>query len=132
MGTAPQRRTPHVLERLSPTIAANRFGLGARPGELAQIGSQPRDWLRAQLAGTPPLVTDGELRSSADTLSRALGARRELRAAKRAAAAERTSQSSETTDTPNQVNAVAALLKVGQIYRPVYVNEASARFRQAV
>jgi uncharacterized protein (DUF1800 family) len=131
MGTA-RNEDLHVLERLSPAVAANRFGLGARPGELAQIGSQPRDWLRAQLAGTPPLVTDGELRSSADTLSRALAARRDLRAAKRAAAAERISQSSEATDTPNQANAVAALLKVGQIYRPVYVTEASARFRQAV
>ena len=30
-------------------IAANRFGLGARPGELAAIGGDGRDWLRAQL-----------------------------------------------------------------------------------
>ncbi|MFL6604593.1 MAG: DUF1800 family protein [Steroidobacteraceae bacterium] len=121
-----------MLERLSSAVAANRFGLGARPGELAQIGSQPRDWLRAQLTGTPPLLTDTELRSSADTLSRALAARRDLRAAKRAAAAERTSQSSDSTDSPNQANAVAALMKVGQIYRPVYITEATARFRQAL
>ena len=38
-----------MLERLSPAIAANRFGLGAKPAELTQIGSQPRDWLHAQL-----------------------------------------------------------------------------------
>jgi uncharacterized protein (DUF1800 family) len=31
-------------------IAANRFGLGARPGELARIQADPRGWLRAQLA----------------------------------------------------------------------------------
>src|SRR3569623_1618110 len=30
-------------------LAANRFGLGARPGELAAIGSDPRGWLKAQL-----------------------------------------------------------------------------------
>jgi len=30
-------------------IAANRFGLGARPGELAKIAGDPRGWLRAQL-----------------------------------------------------------------------------------
>jgi uncharacterized protein (DUF1800 family) len=30
-------------------IAANRFGLGARPGELAKIADDPRGWLRAQL-----------------------------------------------------------------------------------
>lgn len=30
-------------------IAANRFGLGARPGELAAISGDPRGWLLAQL-----------------------------------------------------------------------------------
>jgi uncharacterized protein (DUF1800 family) len=127
-----QKEDLHVLERNSPAVAANRFGLGARPGELTRIGSQPRDWLQAQLGGAPPLVTDSELRSSAETLARGLDARRELRAAKRAAAAERTSPSSDTSDAPNQANAIAALTKVGQIYRPVYIAEASARFRQAV
>ena len=38
---------PNVLERLSPAIAANRFGLGAKPGELDQIGSQPGLAVRA-------------------------------------------------------------------------------------
>jgi uncharacterized protein (DUF1800 family) len=32
-------------------LAANRFGLGARPGELAAIGADPRRWLVAQLEG---------------------------------------------------------------------------------
>ncbi|HVY99810.1 MAG TPA: DUF1800 family protein, partial [Dongiaceae bacterium] len=31
-------------------VAANRFGLGARPGELAAIGGDPKGWLKAQLA----------------------------------------------------------------------------------
>ena len=31
-------------------IAANRFGLGARPGDIASIGSDPRGWLEGQLA----------------------------------------------------------------------------------
>src|SRR5512138_3922614 len=30
-------------------LAANRFGLGPRPGELAAIGGDPRGWLKAQL-----------------------------------------------------------------------------------
>lgn len=33
--------------------ASNRFGLGARPGELAAIGTDPRGWLHAQLQGGP-------------------------------------------------------------------------------
>jgi uncharacterized protein (DUF1800 family) len=31
-------------------IAANRFGLGARPGQLRVIAADPRGWLKAQLA----------------------------------------------------------------------------------
>jgi uncharacterized protein (DUF1800 family) len=113
-------RSPDMLERLSPAVAANRFGLGAKPGDLALIGSRPRDWLRAQLAGSPPSLADAELRNSADVLADALKARRELRAAKRAAA-------------PDEVaEAVAAVTKVGQIYRPLYIAEVGARFRQAV
>jgi uncharacterized protein (DUF1800 family) len=34
---------------MTAILAANRFGLGARPGELAAIGSDPRGWLKAQL-----------------------------------------------------------------------------------
>ena len=36
---------------LAPIIAANRFGLGARPGELADIGGDPRAWLIEQATG---------------------------------------------------------------------------------
>ena len=32
-------------------IAASRFGLGARPGELAEIKGDPRSWLLSQLSG---------------------------------------------------------------------------------
>ena len=35
--------------------AANRFGLGARPAEVAAIGRDPRDWLRQQVIGLGPL-----------------------------------------------------------------------------
>jgi uncharacterized protein (DUF1800 family) len=112
-----------VLERLSPAIAANRFGLGAKPAELTQIGSQPRDWLYAQLSGPAPLLTAPELHSSAETLARGLDVRRELRAAKRAAA---------DADSDDKANAVAAVMKIGQVYRPIYVAEATARFHQGV
>jgi uncharacterized protein (DUF1800 family) len=114
-----------VLERLSSAIAANRFGLGAKPGELAQIGSQSRDWLYAQLSGAAPLVTGPELHSSAETLARGLEVRRELRAAKRAAA-------EATSDSDDKVNAVEAVMKIGQVYRPIYIAEATARLRQGV
>lgn len=34
-------------------IAANRFGLGARPGELNDIAHDPKDWVLAQLESPP-------------------------------------------------------------------------------
>lgn len=40
-----------LSNKLTAVIAANRFGLGARPGELARIGDDPRGWLNAQIAG---------------------------------------------------------------------------------
>ena len=37
------------MATLEAAIAANRFGLGARPGELAKIERDPRAWLAAQI-----------------------------------------------------------------------------------
>ena len=42
-------------------IAANRFGLGPRPGELAAIGSDPRGWIAEQISivnKVPPELRD--------------------------------------------------------------------------
>src|ERR1700709_430515 len=40
---------------IDAVIAANRFGLGARPGELLSIQSDPRGWLKAQVQGARPV-----------------------------------------------------------------------------
>jgi uncharacterized protein (DUF1800 family) len=37
------------------SIAVNRFGLGARPGEFEQVAANPRRWLLEQLEGSPPM-----------------------------------------------------------------------------
>ena len=42
-----------MTEAAAAAIAANRFGLGARPGELARL-EDPRGWLRSQLRAPPP------------------------------------------------------------------------------
>ncbi len=36
-------------------IAANRFGLGARPGELADIARDPRGWIASQISTSPSI-----------------------------------------------------------------------------
>jgi len=46
-------------------IAANRFGLGARPGELKAIAGDPRGWLKAQL--TPEKALPAPLAALPDT-----------------------------------------------------------------
>jgi len=98
-------------------IAANRFGLGARPGELAELGKEPRGALRAQLSGPALALSDTGLKSSRDILSQALELRRERRAAK--------------TDAAPAADA-AVVMKVAQLYRPIYVAETNARIRAAL
>lgn len=47
---------------VSAAIAVTRFGLGARPGELARVASDPRGWLLGQIrpAGADQPQTDAE------------------------------------------------------------------------
>jgi len=108
-----------MLAPASPAIAANRFGLGARPGELGRIGGDAREWLRAQLRGAPPLLAGPDLRPAAQTLAQALQLRRDIATQKRAARLA-------------GVRAAEQAMKLGQFLRPLYVSEATARLQQAV
>lgn len=65
------------------TAAANRFGLGARAGELARIGDDPHGWLRAQLDGADAQEAFATLPSSASYLGRYYDLLRMRRAARR-------------------------------------------------
>jgi uncharacterized protein (DUF1800 family) len=103
---------------LAAAIAANRFGLGARPGELARVGADARGWLNAQLAGAAPRLQGSELRGSADILSQALALRRGQRDARAAGAA----QNADAT----------AAKKVRELYKPIYAYETSARISAAL
>ena len=106
---------------LAAAIAANRFGLGARPGELAAIEKDPPGWLRAQLEGRPPDLRGEGLVPSSQTLQRALALRDQLAEARR-----------EKKQGSEDAVKVAAALKLPSIYRPVYVDEMHARFAHAV
>src|ERR1700730_6457384 len=106
-----------MREPFASAIAANRFGLGARPGELTSIGADGREWLRAQLRAAPAALADPQLRPSQEILAQALELRQEMRAARKPGAGD---------------GAAAALQKLPQFLRPIYLSEASARFREAV
>jgi uncharacterized protein (DUF1800 family) len=113
--------------RESSAIAANRFGLGARPGELAAIADDGRDWLKAQLRAAPPVLSDPQLHSSAQTLAQALQLRQEIRAQRKSA------QGATAPDKAGADDAAAAVQqKLPQFLRPIYLSEVTARLREAV
>ena len=109
-----------MSQSVTAAIAANRFGLGARPGDLARIGGDPVGWLSAQLQGPPPQVVGDGLRSSADIIAQSLDLRREIRQARQNA-----------REGEGDAAALKAIGKLPQLYRPLYIAEVTARFRQA-
>jgi uncharacterized protein (DUF1800 family) len=104
---------------LAAAIAANRFGLGARPGDLERMGD-PAAWLLGQLEGAPYSLNDPDLKPSADTLTRVIELRREVAKGRKAR--------KENGDTGQ----LRAALKLPAVYRPIYIDEAYARFSHAV
>jgi uncharacterized protein (DUF1800 family) len=68
---------------LQAEIAVLRFGLGARPGELAAAGGDPRGWLTAQTKGPVLLAGSTALAPSDQIFTELLAARDERRASKR-------------------------------------------------
>ena len=113
---------------LTSAIAANRFGLGARPGELEAIGGSGRDWLRAQLDGPAPEIADDGLQSSASILAQIY----ELRRNNRAARLRTVGDNGRRDGAANAAAATAAFEKQGQLIRPIYLAEAGARLRESV
>ena len=67
-------------------IAVLRFGLGARPGDLAAAQAEPRAWLMAQLKGAAPLAVNTALAPSEQIFTELLAARERLQDEKREAA----------------------------------------------
>jgi uncharacterized protein (DUF1800 family) len=145
-----------MQEPFAPAIAANRFGLGARPGELERIGAHAPDWLIAQLKGVPPVLADTGLRSSGSVLIETMkfrqerkeaGGKKALEGAKAAAEAAKADASSGTPELAQggagvdgaearsseaaRADKIQKLLKLPQIYRPLYIGEATARLQHA-
>jgi uncharacterized protein (DUF1800 family) len=107
-----------MRDPLTSAIAANRFGLGARPGEIETLGGDGRAWLHGQLIGLPPEVNAQGLRTSAQALTEVLELRKQIQAARKADDAGRAAPQ------PPE--------KVGELARAIYVSEVSARFAHAL
>ncbi len=96
-------------------IAANRFGLGARPGELLQIEPRPQAWLLDQLQGPARAhAAIAALPSSDTVLVDVLDRRRRQREARRSD------------------DDMAAAERYGRVVRRHYEQQAAARYRSAV
>ena len=109
---------------IEAAIAVNRFGLGARPGELEALGS-PRDWLRRQLRPDGAALSGEALKSSQQILAGVaeLAAERDERGEAPAGAAAGSAQ---------QQRQQQLATRLPRYYRPIYVAEARARLHHAV
>jgi uncharacterized protein (DUF1800 family) len=111
-----------MSDTIAAAIAANRFGLGARPGDIDHMADDPRGALRGQLLGAAPVLADAGLPDTASVLQRMAELRVERKEAKQEAAAEAASQAT----TP------ATLQKLPALLRPIYVDDVSARMGSGV
>jgi uncharacterized protein (DUF1800 family) len=73
---------------MQPEIAVLRFGLGARPGEIAAAAGDPRAWLKDQIKGPVPLTGGTALAPSDQIFRELLAARDERQEMKRESATQ--------------------------------------------
>jgi len=119
-------------------IAATRFGLGARPGELQRVRSDPRTWLSAQTVGNRDVPAPiAELPTSRDVFTRyfaAQEARRDARAAdKSGEQGGRAAQPPAATMRADEAEQAQKIIQgVRQVLAPIYLDQVAARYRVAV
>jgi uncharacterized protein (DUF1800 family) len=117
-------------------IAVLRFGLGARPGDLAAAAGDPRAWLTAQIKGAVPRAGDTQLALS-DQIFTELLAARDARQQMRREAADTVATGTAATAAPGAAAltaaTTAALLPnpVRDAYQPHYRAQVLARAQSA-
>jgi uncharacterized protein (DUF1800 family) len=107
----------------SEAIAANRFGLGARPGDAASIGGDAAGWLEAGLA-TEAAPRESGGGSARPESARMLEAITELRLARQAAQSARSRQTPEVDRD--------ALREYARFIADAYQRQAAALYRNAI
>jgi uncharacterized protein (DUF1800 family) len=106
-------------------IAANRFGFGARPGDLVRLGSSSRDNLLAQVDGAPPLLADPALQSSRQLLAKTAAQRAEALAGRARGAGP-----GAADPQAGQAARLGQLLR--EVFAPAYTADVAARARRAI
>ncbi|HSC17141.1 MAG TPA: DUF1800 domain-containing protein [Gammaproteobacteria bacterium] len=111
-------------------IAANRFGLGARPGEARSIGSDAKGWLLAQLENPPSSAPAGAPESA-----RVLAEVRDLRVARQIAQQARANLvGPPNADAPRPSPGIdeQAIREFGSFVREHYVAQTAERHKRAI
>jgi uncharacterized protein (DUF1800 family) len=98
-------------------IAVLRFGLGARPGDLAAAAAEPRAWLMAQVKGPASLAVNTPLAPSDQIFAALLTAREERR-----------KTLSESAAQPGDAKVISA---IREAYQPHYRAQVLARAQSA-
>jgi uncharacterized protein (DUF1800 family) len=106
-------------------IAVLRFGLGARPGDLAAAASDPRAWLAAQIKTAVPLAVNTPLTPSDQIFTAYVAAREQRQEMKREASAQTATTGDSATDVKAAFNAVR------NVYLPQYRAQVLARAQSA-
>jgi uncharacterized protein (DUF1800 family) len=111
-------------------IAANRFGLGAKPGDAARIGRDARGWLLAQIeAERAPRGAGAPASAAVLVETRELRLARQIRQQARANLAQ---TPGTTTPAPAPGIDEQAIREFGAFVREHYVAQTSARHRRAI
>ena len=120
-----------MVDKFTAAVAANRFGLGARPGEIDRMAHDPRGALRSQLQGGAPLIHNEALSDTPSVLSRAAQLRAARREHRRADAVEDVGADSSSASIPNNSTLLppGTVEKLSGFFRGIYVDEAVARMR---
>jgi uncharacterized protein (DUF1800 family) len=105
---------------LQAVLAANRFGLGARPGEITDIGGEPREWLMRQVERD---VAMPQAIKALPSSAQAFEAYRELQEMRREARAESAGDAKDKERDP----AANARQKLA----PLYLGQVAARYQVA-
>lgn len=111
-------------------IAANRFGLGARPGDGERIGRDARGWLLAQLEDRNGAAIPASPPASAGVLAEV----RELRVARQVAAQVRANLAQQPGEAPPPSPGIdaEAIREFGAFVREHYLAQTAQRHRRAI
>jgi len=115
---------PDALRR--GLVATTRFGLGARPGEIAEAARDPRGWVLQQLKPQPLPAAFADLPTGATATAKYLEIRRAIQQAR--------AQPAQQQGQPAQPNAELRRVVAGNdgLPREVYQREVGARLRAQI